>query len=54
MKKGCITYVPGIVIEEVNDIMQEDKLKKKSKAFHEMVKYARVGREAGRIMRLKF
>jgi len=49
--KGRITYVPPSVFDELNDIKKENKLKRNSDAFREMVNYTRVGREAERLYR---
>jgi len=53
-RKGKIMYVPPVVLTELNDIMRENKVPNKADAFKEMTKYARVGRETERLMRLDF
>lgn len=56
-KRGKVGYIPLSVIDEVEDIKQEDGLVgfgSDALAFNELVKYAKVGREAKRIMRLDF
>ncbi len=47
-------YVPPVVIIEMEDIKREDKLPNNADSFKEMTKYARVGREAKRLMTLDF
>lgn len=46
--------MPLNVLEEAEDIMREDGVGSRSDALRELVKYARVGREAKRIMTLKW
>lgn len=53
-KKGRMIYVPPRVVDELEEIKQEDQLTKNAKAFDEMVKYSRVGREAKRLFTLRF
>lgn len=52
--KGRMGYLPPAILVELDDIMRENRLENKSQAFKELVKYARVGREAERIIRLDF
>lgn len=52
--KGRIVYVPPIIIDEVDDIIREDELTTRADGFKELTKYARVGREANRLMKLDF
>lgn len=47
-------HVPAIVFADLDDIKREDKIKNTSSAFLELVKYARVGREAKRLAELNF
>lgn len=47
-------HVPAVVFADLDDIKREDKIKNTSTAFLEMVKYARVGREAKRMATLRF
>jgi hypothetical protein len=54
MAEGRITYVPKNVLDELEDIMREKEIRKKSKGFDEMTRFAKVGREAERIFRLRF
>ena len=54
IKKGRVTYVPPSVFDELDEIQIEDKVKKKADAFKEMAKYSKVGREARKILRLRF
>lgn len=54
MAKGRITYVPPSVFDELDQIREEDNLEHNADAFKEMAKYSRVGREAKKILRLKF
>lgn len=51
-KKGRMKYCPPSVIDEIEDIKREDELFGDSEAFRKMVKYARVGREAQRMIKL--
>jgi len=56
-KRGKVGYLPFSLIDEVEDIKQEEGLKgfgSSSVAMNKLVKYAEVGREARRIMRLDF
>ena len=48
-RKGKMIYAPAIVINEIEDIIREDKLFQRSEAFKEMVRYTRVGREVKRL-----
>lgn len=50
-KRGGINYVPRVVIDYVGEI-QKDKGCSKSEAFKETVRYAEVGRELERIIKL--
>ena len=52
IKRGKMTYVPPIIIDELEDIRREDCLINNADAFKELCKYARVGREAKRIITL--
>lgn len=52
MRRGQMIYVPPIVIEEVEDILKEDAVSSRADAFKEMTKYAKVGREVNRMMKL--
>jgi len=54
MVSGKVTYVPRVVLREIDDLKIEDKLKKDSEAFKKMVEYARMGRELKRAMTLNF
>lgn len=51
---GSMVYVPQIVITELGKLMQEDKIPKRAKAFEQLVKYAKVGKEMDRIRKFKF
>lgn len=53
-RKGRICYVPPAVVIELEDIKREDNLTSQADAFKELTKYARVGREAKRMMKLDF
>jgi hypothetical protein len=54
MAKGRIVYVPPSVFDELGAIRNEDNLDCNADAFKEMAKYSRVGREAKKILRLRF
>lgn len=54
MAKGRLLYVPGCMVEELDEVMKQTQLKKKSKALVELAKYSRVGREAEKIIKLRF
>lgn len=47
-------YVPGIVIDELENISAEDDIDKKCFAFEKLAKYSQVGRETRNIARLKW
>lgn len=49
-RRGAMVYVPRTVMNEVQSIIVEDNIRIRSRAFEEMVKYSKVGREAKRIM----
>lgn len=53
-RKGCKKYIPPVVLDEIDDIMREDRVYKRADAFKELAKYARVGREMNRIMKWDF
>lgn len=53
-KKHKMAYVPKIVIDEVEDIMQEEQLDTGADAFRKMTEYAKVGREVKRIATLNW
>lgn len=53
-RKGKITYVPPIVMIEIGDIMREDELQSQADGFKEMTRYARLGRDMHRAMKLDF
>lgn len=44
-QKGQKIYVPPVVIEELENIMDEHDLTIKSEGFRKMVKYAQLGRK---------
>jgi hypothetical protein len=45
-------YVPPSLIDEINDIKREDDIFSQAEAMRKLVKYAQVGREAQRLIRL--
>ena len=49
---GRMIYLPQVVLDEMVDIKREDNIFSNSEAFKKMIQYARVGREANRIMNL--
>lgn len=51
---GRMIWCPDMLIKEIEDIMEEDKLEENKFALRELVKYARVGRELNRIKKLDF
>lgn len=51
-KRGRMKWMPAVVIDELEDIKREDDLIADAEACRKLVKYARVGREAQRMMRL--
>lgn len=53
-KKGKVGWIPGIILDEVDDIMQEDDLEVNSEACKKLVKYARVGREVNRMRKFPY
>ena len=53
-QRGCMTYIPKELLVEVQAIQQRLNIRKRSKAFIELVKYSRVGREAENILKLRF
>lgn len=53
-KKGKVGYIPPAVLDELGDIMKEDKVFSQAEAFRNFVQYSRVGREAKRLIRLDF
>lgn len=53
-RKGKVMYVPPAVIVELDDIMRENNVFNRADAFKDLTKYARVGREAERLMKLDF
>lgn len=50
--KGKRLYLPAMVVKEMEDIKEEDNIEQTCIAFRELVKYARVGREINRWMKL--
>lgn len=50
--KGRMSYIPPIIIDEMEDIRRENGIGKQAEALKEMVRYARVGREMERIIKL--
>ena len=52
MKRGKTAYIPKCVIEEIEDIKREDDLFSSGEAMRKLIKYARIGRETKRIMKL--
>jgi hypothetical protein len=50
IKRGRNTYIPKSVLDETEDIKLELNINKQSKAFEKLVSYAKVGREAERIL----
>lgn len=53
-KKGRHKWCPASVIDEIEDIKQEEGLRKDADALHKMVKYSQVGREARRLITFDF
>lgn len=53
-KNGKIIYVPHEMVIELDDLMREKKINKKSVAIRKLTKYARVGREVERFAKLDF
>jgi len=54
VKRGKMMYVPSIVIEQLEDLKQEEKILSRPEAFRSMAKYSEVGREIKRVMRNPF
>jgi hypothetical protein len=52
--RGRMKYFPPVLIDELNDLKMEEKITIDHEAINKLVKYARIGREANRIMNLKF
>lgn len=48
MGRGKHTWVPNIVIEELDMISKESDIPTQSVAFREMVRYSRIGRQANK------
>jgi hypothetical protein len=44
-KKGRMTYVPKIVLEEIDTIKRNENIEIGSEAFRKLVGYARIGKE---------
>jgi hypothetical protein len=53
-KRGRMIYVPPVIVDEVKSIQSEDNIVSRPEAFRSLAKYARVGRETKRLMRLDF
>jgi len=53
-KRAKMAYVPPIIIEELQDIMEEENILIKADGYRELAKYSKVGREMKRIMNLDF
>ena len=53
-KRGRMVYIPPNLLDEAEDIMREKGLNKRTDAFKDLTKYAKVGREAERIYKLDF
>lgn len=45
MAKGRIIYVPPILIEELDNVMKEERLTVKTEGFRKIVNYSRLGRQ---------
>jgi hypothetical protein len=54
MATGKIRYIPSVVVDEVEDIRRENNVYDQAEAMKQLIKYARVGREMERIMKLKW
>ena len=52
IKKGRVGWIPALLWTEAEDIKREDNINSDSQAMRELVKYARVGREAKRLITL--
>ena len=52
--KGRKGYLPAAIVDELEDIKRENRLKRDCSAMVELVKYARVGREVERIKKLNW
>jgi len=52
--KGKVSYIPSVVVDEVEDIRRENNVYDQAEAMKQLIKYARVGREMERIMKLKW
>lgn len=46
---GCMGWLPRSVLDEAERIRMDKRLKKRAEALDELVKYARVGREAEKL-----
>lgn len=47
-------WAPPVILDEIEDVKREDGIHGGSNAMKEIVKYARVGREVSRLVRLDF
>lgn len=45
-KTGRITYVPRVIIDEINNIKIEEGIESSAEAFKKMSNYSKIGREA--------
>lgn len=52
--KGRKGYLPSAIVNELEDIKREDRVKKDVSAMMQLVKYARIGREVQRIKTLNW
>jgi len=54
MAKGRMIYVPKIMLNEIDDLKTEHKIKENKLAITKIVEYTRVGRQLERMMTLNF
>jgi len=53
-QKGQTGWYPWFLVDEIEDLKKEESINKNKDAMVHLVKYARVGRELNRIIKLDF
>lgn len=53
-KRGSNTYIPIVVMDEIQDIMEKENIGVKAEAARKMANYSRMGREVKRMMTFDF
>jgi hypothetical protein len=54
VKRGRVKYIPLSLLDELEDLKMEKRLRRDVEAFEEIANYSQVGREAERLAKFDF